>query len=420
MQKARVFLDTPNATIEQNQEYIADSNQFTAEGEFTAEELAELFLIRAIIFTRLKDHDNAFESFNAALDSGNLSPILKAEAYKNKGLLHYTTATYELAKDDFISALNILSGNAELHYYLANSLFGLMQFEEAINQYDLALEGMAANRFLAYYGKASVYYQQELYEKSHQNLVKSLAVRTDFEPATSLLAEIEAINGQIGQQTTEQTQSQTPVSNTELTASEIYNQLLQQALAAQKDNDGEKPKSIQLNLDDTKRQVTLSKQNTTKAPAPTTAIRISAIPAQPIAKPGAKPLPELQTTTEPTPEPNGNMQISATPFIIDQSARPQRLNNLLNDGQPVDLEGYFLQLISGSSKQLVQNYYVEMVKKHTLLLAQRPYIIRPFTDSQERLTHQLLISGFESYKQANSLCKFLKAQKSDCFVRQIK
>ncbi|PCI88692.1 MAG: hypothetical protein COB24_01620 [Hyphomicrobiales bacterium] len=395
MQQARMFLEISDATAEQNQEYIVASNQFTAEGEFTAAELAELFLIRAIVFSRLKDSENAFESYLAALESRHLPPILVAETYKNRGLLFYDDDAYLEAKDDFEQALEILSGNAELHYYLANSYFGLSDFNNAINQYDLALDGMANNRFLAYYGKASIYYQQKQYEKSRENLGKSLEIQGNFEPALQLLDEIDALNNVglpsssvVAEQDAEQ------IDDKQLTANEIYNQLLKQALDAKQKNGDATQMKIKLNL--TQERI----DNLTTA-----------------AIPDVKKRPEvnLRETT-----PKFNLHIQARPDSVAQTQQSKPKNKSLNVKKSNQFKGYFLQLSSGTSQENAQKYYHRIVEKHGILLAKRPYVIRPFKNAKQQINYQLLLSGFQSYKQANSLCKLLKARNNDCFVRHIK
>ncbi|MBL1422129.1 MAG: SPOR domain-containing protein [Alphaproteobacteria bacterium] len=399
MQQARMFLEVSDATVEQNQDYIALSNQFTAEGEFTAAELAELFLIRAVVFSRLKDSENAFESYFAALESGHLSPILIAETYKNRGLLFYSDAAYTEAKDDFEQALKILSGNAELHYYLANSYFGLSDFKNALNQYDLALDGMANNRFLAYYGKASIYYQQKQYEKSREILGKSLEMRSDFEPALQLLDEIDALNNVglpsrsvVAEQGTEQGTEQ--VESKQLTANEIYNRLLKQALdAKQKGGDATQMK-IKLSL---------------------TQDRIDNLTTATI--PNVKKRPEVNLREA---RPKFNLHIPTIPPSIAQTQQSKLKNKSLNINKPEQFKGYFLQLSSGANQENAHKYYHRIVKKHGILLAKRPYVIRPFKNVKQQINYQLLLSGFQSYKQANSLCKFLKARNNDCFVRHIK
>ena len=408
MPKARAFLEVPGATAEQNQDYIAQSNQFTAEGEFTAEDLAELFLIRAIVFSRLKDNENALESYYAALESRNLSPILTAEAYKNRGLLFYSDLAYFEAKDDFKQALDILSGNAELHYYLANSYLGLFDFDNAITQYDLALEGMANNRFLAFYGKASVYFQQKQYKKSRENIANSLALSSNFEPSLNLLDEIDGLKNQglppaiVADETIQKDLSQ--LDGKQLTANEIYNQLLKQALEAKQKNGDTKQMKIKLNL--TQQQI----DNLTTASIPTEDKNTEQ--KQPVK---IRSEVSLRNSTS-----EFNLQVSAKPYLIAQTEQPRRLDDLLEANKTEPLKGYFLQLSSSSAEKQAEKFYQEIIKKHRILLAKRPYIIRPFKDTKQNIKYQLLLSEFKSYKQANSLCKFLKAQNSDCFVRQIK
>lgn len=410
MKNARLFIETSGATPAQNQDYIAQLNQFTAEGEFTAVELAEIFLIRALIFSRLNDDDNALESYAAALNTSNLPPILQAEAYKNRGLLYYNGTAYSGAKDDFERALEILSGNAELHYYLANAYFGLYDFESAIIQYDLALEGMANNRFLAYYGKGSVYFQQKLFEKSRENLNKSLEVKSDFEPSLTLLAEIDSFSmppapSSTSPQNVANDELAITNDNGQLTPNEIYNQLLEQAFEAKKTSSGNKKVNIKLKL--TQDQI----DNIATSSIPRSEKKLK------IARSDVNLRDNLQTFEQ---------QISETPFVITEPAQPKRLDALLAPAPSSDkmpekgLHGYFLQLASSSNRKNSQTYYQQIIKKHQTLLAGRPYVIREFKDAKQQMKYQLLISGFQSYKQANSLCKFLKAQNSDCFVRQIK
>ncbi|MBL1240816.1 MAG: SPOR domain-containing protein [OCS116 cluster bacterium] len=411
MKDARHFLDTAGATTEQNQDYITQSNQFTAEGAFSAAELAELFLIRAIVFSRLKDNENAFESYFAALESGNLSPMLTAETYKNRGLLFYTGTAYLEAKDDFKQALAILSGNAELHYYLANSYLGLFDFENAITQYDLALDGMANNRFLAYYGKASVHFQRKQFEQSRENLGKSLELRSDFEPALNLLDELDGLNHQgvppaiVAEQSG---QNLGEIDSKQLTANQIYNQLLKQALEAKQKNGDSKPMKIKLNLSQDQID-NLTTASIPKEDKPT--------PKRIVIKDVLKKRPEVTLRDA---SPIFDLQISTEPFLITPSQKQKRLDELLTKDKTEIPKGYFLQLSSSADEKKAQNYYQQILKKHGILLAKRPYLIRPFTNIKQQLKYQLLLSGFQSYKQANSLCKFLKAQNSDCFVRQIK
>lgn len=381
------FIETAGASAEDNQQFITQSNQFSAEADFTANEYAELLLIRAIIYSRLKDTENALENYSATLDSKLLPPILKAEALKNRGLLYYESTVYKEAKDDFFGALEILSGNAELHYYLANAYFGLFDFKTAITQYDLALEGMSNNRFLAYYGKASVFHQQELFDKSRENLQKSLEVNPNFEPALTLLAELNGANVDGIEQNSAGDQ---PVSG-ELTAAEIYNQLLEKAFAAQKAGGGTKNISIKLDLE----SLPTKKSDTSSA------IRISALPQNDLIK-------------------TFNGQVSVIPFIIEQDGKSNRLDSLLLANTKPQSDEYFLQLFADKNEDIVQKYYDKVMSKHKLLLGKRPYSIEPFVNNQQETTYQLFVSGFTSYKQANSLCKFLKAQNSQCSVRQIK
>lgn len=406
MQNAREFLDVVGASAEENQDYIARSNQFTAEGEFTSEELAELFLIRAIVFSRMKDNNNALESYSAALQNKNLSPILKAEAFKNRGLLYYGNAAYVEAKNDFVRALQILSGNAELHYYLANSYFGMVEFERALRQYDLALEGMASNRFLAYYGKASIYHQQKKYVISKEFLEKSLQVRGDFQPSLDLLSELDLLTNSDELPTISssapQKNNQSAVKK-ELSPAEIYNQLLEQAFAAKKIDGKTKNINIKLNLNK------VEQDN----------VQTASIKA---AKPLSKKLKKTAVNLRLSPN-NFNLQVSTTPYNVMPDVKFQRLDGLLSvkiAPTPAKIKGYFLQLSSNQNKQNIQTYYNKLIGKHKLLLAKRPYLIREFKDKKQTTNYQLLIAGFQSYKQANSLCKFLKAQNSDCFVRQIK
>ncbi|MGL1920095.1 MAG: SPOR domain-containing protein [Hyphomicrobiales bacterium] len=417
MQNARNFLEVVGASNEENQDYIARSNQFTAEGEYTSEELAESLLIRAIIFSRLKDETNALESYAAALKSGNLPPILIAETHKNRGLLYYSNAKYDEAKQDFKNALNILSGNAELHYYLANSQFGLFEFDEAITQYDMALEGMANNRFLAYYGKASVYYQQQLFAKSRDNLNKSLDIKGNFEPSITLLAQLDGFETEEAPLPTVRTTTENAdvQQDKEPTASDIYNQLLQQALAS-KNSDGKTGRvaiKLKLNQSEIDNLTTASIEPILK---PTTNIETN-----------AKPLPETLIRTEPLPEislrttqPKFNLQVSDTPFLIQDTNQLKRLNTEVSQDIKPKLQGFFLQLATNFSHEKTEKQYLEILKKHELLLAERPHVIREYKDSKQRSRYQLLLSGFQSYKQANSLCKFLKAQDRECFVREIK
>lgn len=360
MQNARSFLEIVGASAEENQDYIARSNQFTAEGEFTADELAELLLIRAIVFSRLKDDANALESYAAALKSGNLPPILIAETRKNRGLLYYGNAQYAEAKVDFEKALNILSGNAELHYYFANSLFGLFDFDNAIVQYDLALEGMANNRFLAYYGKASVFYQQKLYEKSRENLIKSLDIKGNFEPSVTLLAQLDDFEAASAPLPTIRTTTEAEVSNIseEPTANEIYNQLLQQALAAKQSDGKSGQSSFKLKLD--KENI----DNLTTASIEPSAQASSDIQAKPLPETSPAPtLPEVSLRTNPQVF---NLQVSETPFFVEQTGQPKRLDGLLSRERDVELSGFFLQLATSFTKETSEKQYQEILQKHQL------------------------------------------------------
>lgn len=405
LQTSRQFLSLDDASVEQNEDYLSQSDQFYTEGDYTEKEYAEILFIRGNIYARLKDNENALVNYSAALESGNLTPILRAETLKLRGLLYYTSTVYSESKSDFISALNILSGNAELQYYLANSYFGLFEFETALKQYDLALEGMANNRFLAYYGKASVYHQQQNFEKSRENLIKSLAIKSDFTPALNLLAEINGDATQANPADISVSTANTNPDNAEQTAAEIYNQLLEQAFAAQQQGDGAKKLSIKLDLN-----------------------------AKPIATASnAKPQPESTVTLRKT---TTGQQVLAIQSIIDQDNPPKRLDDLLNvepetktktiapkTNAPqtnIRVLGYFLQLSSHDDEIGAQNYYAELLNKHKLLLANRPHRVIPYTNDQNLTSFQLLVSGFDSYKQANSLCKFIKAQNSDCVVKPIK
>ncbi|NRA86283.1 MAG: SPOR domain-containing protein [Rhizobiales bacterium] len=367
MSKARGFSLVPQATIEQNQEFIVELNQFTAEGNYSSEDLAEILLIRAIIFSKLKDIKNAEEGYSAAISSGQLSPILLAEALKNKGLLHYRQKEYLEATADFKSALEILSGNAELQYYLANSYFGILNFEDAIEQYQFALGGMANNRYLALYGLASVYFQQNELEKSEVYLHKSLKNNKDFQLAKDMLKRLGNPIDTIDE-TGEYNNSEI------LTANDIYSQILSKALA-HKNKDSKK--SFSINIDTDKKQ----------APSSTPKVK-------------EKPL--------------------VNQFIAKLDNAPRRLNALLVDGpKKVINNAFYLQLASFRSQENTKIHYDKILKRHRLLLANRPFIIRKHVNSGIT-SYPLLIGAFQSYKQANSLCRLLKAQKSDCFVRQLK
>lgn len=387
MQEAREYLDKTTDSIQQNQTHILKLNQFTAEGEFSAAELAETLFIRAVIFSRLDEFENAHESYAAAIKSNNLTPLLKANAYKYRALLSYRQKIYSDARDDFIAALDILAGNAELHYYLANSYLGLLNFELALFEYDQALEGMANNRFLAHFGKASVYYQQKLYILAEQQLKKCLTLRANFTPALNLLAEIE-INEQAKQGVLKQSSNvndetdgakTTATANNKkpLTPNEIFNQLLMKAAAAKRLNEDVEQIEIKIDLNDDDTNIEVIEDN----------------------------MPPMQ-----------GHQVSENPFTIEAQQQTQRLDVLL---QP-KLNGYFLQLSSNDNRKNAHANYDEMLKKHPLLLRKIPFLIREYKNENNVIIYQLLLSEFKSFKQANSLCILLKAQKADCFVRQIK
>ncbi len=357
IEEARSFTNKPDATLEQNQEYIVKLNQFIVEGNFSSAEFAEILFIRGVVFSKLNDTENALKSYEAAIKSNNLIPILLAETYKNRGLLYYGLKQYENSTDDFENALKILAGNAELHYYLANSYSGQLYLGKAIAEYENALQGLANNRFLAYYGIASIYYSQKNFPKAKEYLQKSLEDNKGFGLATNMLNEISK-----PLIPTENIEVNQPNTSKELTSNEIFNQLLNQA-AKQKGN----KKSIGIKLD------TLTTQE--KKPA----------------------------------------QVLKKSYITEQA---KNLDGLLRTQQPTQtINEYYVQLSSSNSRKNSNTYYNIMLKKHPILLKNKPYIIREF--KSKKTNYQLLLSGYKSYKQADTFCKALKAQNSDCFVRRI-
>ncbi len=402
MDEARQINDIPQTSIAELEAAIVKINEITATADFTAKELAELFLIRAITFSKLTDIDNAILSYNAAIDSKNLSPILTAEAYKNKGLLYYADKQYLKSKDDFVSALTILTGNAELHYYLANAYLGLLEFEEALSQYDQALSGMANNRFLAYFGKASVYFQQKKFEASKQNIQKSLELYKNFAPAKSLLSRIEIelapVDSQLAEMPPEPSEqsktnaSDDVTSNKNLTAEQVYNLLLTQAFAAKKKDGNVKQISFKLPI----------KVQTTK-PATKADLKAEKHIADTVKM---KPQSNVRQLT-----PKLRKSETSLAFKVTEKSKtkPKKLKKAI-----------YIQLASSKNKKNAQSYYNKMLLKHADLLTFRPYLIRAVSNEKSKIIYQTLLTGFKNFNQAAKLCNQIKAQNSDCFVRKVK
>ena len=262
LQDARNFAENYAADESMNQDYIVSINQIIQKSGLLPPNNAELQLIKAIIYARLKDNENAQEIFTIALNNAALSPILKASAYKNRGLLAYAQKKYASAAADFEQALTILSGNSELHYYLANSYLGILDYKQALFEYDQALEGMASNRFLAYFGKASVYYQQNLFEPAKQELIKSLNFNQNFEPAISLLATInnndQAQRGVLKQNSNIRADGQP---TQPLTANEIFNLLLEKAAKARSEDGDAAQTSFKLTLSSDNTDLSIDGEN---------------------------------------------------------------------------------------------------------------------------------------------------------------
>ncbi|MFT3986425.1 SPOR domain-containing protein [Aestuariivirga sp.] len=337
-------------------------------GDLTPAVLANAFLNRGLAYQRLNQHNEAVSDYTAALRIDQMTPKLRAMALYNRGLSYQKLQQPALAMEDYTGALFIDHGFAHAYYSRANLLRASGQNLFALQDYEKALASGHPDPARVHYGEALTYEAMNRPDNVREELTKALAANPDFAPAKDKLASL----------------STTPVTET---ADQIVTASVEQDVPA----------------------------------------KLGQLPVAPATKPHKKSITDrIPVQDEQAPpqdekvvaiEPAGD---SATPAAEDTQPAVEQVASA--DAAPAATEeaapavtGWTVQIASAGTEDAAWSTFKKMQAKYSVLADKKPVVVKADLGAKGTF-YRVRLTGYDEQDGAKSACSKLKAKGVRCFV----
>jgi tetratricopeptide (TPR) repeat protein len=165
-----LFPQNRSAKVEDSSSMSVFTNDSGATGCYRAASIAA-----RIHYTSTKELENC----NIALNQSALSFRDRAATLTNRGIIHMALVNYEMAIEDFSSALNLKPELGEIHVNIGNVYYMDGVYDKAIEQYTSAIVKQTTKVHVAYINRGMAYEKQGDFENAELDYREAMTLLPD-------------------------------------------------------------------------------------------------------------------------------------------------------------------------------------------------------------------------------------------------
>lgn len=151
------------------------------------------YIRRASVYRRQEQFDLAQADLDEAFRLDPTNP----DAFYQQGLLSYFVDDYQRAVEAFTENLKVYVNDPLAHYWRGLSYFDLQQYEQALADFNISVEGCATECHLDYFMRAETLMALERFDEAKRDYETALSLEPNMGRAFMGLGVIDALQGRL-------------------------------------------------------------------------------------------------------------------------------------------------------------------------------------------------------------------------------